>query len=249
MPYPVAAVRGKNFGASVDPYITKVLGIESSNLIGYWTMDEGAGSVANDQSPENNDGTYTGVSLANAASPTGIGLCPLFDGSNDFNDVYSSAFNTDFNGQEFTVSIWAKVSASGVWADATNRYFCYFGVGAQDLIGIRKSTVENRVDFLYTADATAKSRVDTSLAATTAWFHLALTVSKTGDAMKAYINGSQAGATISGLGTFEGNLNSSNTVVGAISTGPASVWDGWEAHVAVWKAALSGPNITSLAAV
>ena len=106
-------------GGFVDPYITKVLGIQSGNLIGYWPMDEKGGSVANDQSPENNDGAYTGVDLANAAGPTGIGLCPWWDGTNDVNDIYSAGFASDWSGNQHTISCWIKVNAAAVWEDST----------------------------------------------------------------------------------------------------------------------------------
>ena len=41
-----------------------------------------------------------------------------------------------------------------------------------------------------------------------------------------YIDGLQSGVTDTGIGTWVGDLSITETVVGAISTGPANVWSG-----------------------
>ena len=233
----------------IDPYVTKVLGIQSGNLIGYWPMDESGGAVANDQSPENNDGAYTGVALANAASPTGVGFSPLWDGSNDYNNIYSAGFAADWSGNQHTISCWIKVSASGVWTDSTQRMILTLYSGATVISQIRKSTADDVVYFSSNAGGTnSQANYDYGTGPTT-WSHVALTRSESGDAVKFYVDGSQVSTTKTGLGVWSGALSSTQTLIGAWNTTPTQVWDGWMAHPAIWKVALGDSDISTLATV
>ncbi|MFV1969356.1 MAG: hypothetical protein ACC628_28375, partial [Pirellulaceae bacterium] len=60
-------------------------------------MWEASGSISDDLSPQGNDGAYTGVTLGQPGIGDGR-TCPLFDGANDYNNIYSAALNTDFDG-------------------------------------------------------------------------------------------------------------------------------------------------------
>jgi len=80
--------KGRPIGGG-STYIDKVLSIQPANLIGYWPMNDASGAVALDYSGQGNNGAYTGVSLANAPGPDGGNSCPLFDGTSDFNNIYS----------------------------------------------------------------------------------------------------------------------------------------------------------------
>lgn len=229
-------------------YIEKVKNIQSADLILYHPMNETEGSIANDHSPENNDGAYTGVTLADALAIDG-NYCPLFDGANDYNNIYSAALNTDFDGDEGTIMIWGKVSGSGVWTDGAYRRLIELGDNGNNKVLITKTDVSNRLLFEHKSGGVSK-QINLSSISPTNWFQVALTWSKTADEVKAYYNGSQTGTTLTGLGTWAGNLGSTTTNIGCRNNSvPDILWNGWETHGVVWKAALSGSKIAELATV
>ena len=225
-------------------YYRKVLRTRGDALIAYWPMWEAGGSIVQDRSPEYNNGTYTGVTLGQAGIGDGR-TCPLFDGSSDYADIYSAGLNGDFNGQLVTIAAWAKLYNAAAWTDGVRREVIYLGVDASNYIEVCKNSTSNNVAFVYYAGGTAKQIGHTT--SDTNWFHLVLTVTRAGDAMKAYVNGSQTGSTQTGLGTWAGSLSSSNTLIGAQNKSPGAVWNGWIAHIALWAATLSDVEIAYLA--
>jgi hypothetical protein len=227
-----------------------VLATQTANLIGFWRLNETSGATAVDSSPEANNGAYTGVDLANAAGPDGV-LVPFFDGTNDYVNLYSAAFNTDFAlaGAEGTLAIWIKVNAAAVWSDATFRNVVYIANGGTITNGVEilKSSAANTV-VVAREGADVREQVSITLSAT-GWTHLALTWSEAADQMIAYLNGSQTGATQTTLGAYTGNLGSTTTNIGAKVTTPTNPWHGWLALPAVWKTPLTPAQILSLATV
>lgn len=211
-------------------------------------MGELSGTVSTDYSPQKNDGAYTGVSLGYRGIGDGR-TCPLFDGANDLNNIYSAALNTDFNGLEGTIAVWAKVSAAGVWADATLRVIMRLRVDASNEVQIRKTATANQLSWLYVAGGTTDSVASTALGAATDWLHLALTWSDSEDSLKAYANGVQVGLTQTTLGDWTGVLSSTTCHIGAASTTPTNVWDGYLAHAALWTTPLTAAQVAALAVV
>jgi hypothetical protein len=228
------------------PYGNKVLSTENANLIGYWPMWEPSGAVAdNYEGTAARDGAYTGVTLAQ----TGIGdgrTCPLFDGTNDFCDIYSVSFRDALNGAAGTAAIWVKAVA-GLWTDGATDMALVMRVDANNRIEL-SNNANNTILWLYRAGGTSESISKAGLS-TTSWVHIAITWDKTANAMKAYWNGIQEGATQTIAGIWAGTLDASRTVVGASSTGPTGPWDGNLAHCAVWTKALSDAQILALATV
>lgn len=228
-------------------YINKVLGIEYSDLILYHPMFEASGSVANDQSQQNNDGAYTGVTLGQAGIGDGQ-TCPLFDGANDYNNLYSVGFRDDFDGGEGTISLWARVSGAGVWTDGASRRTIGLQVDGNNQIAITKLAANNTLRYFYAAGGT-QEQIDKGSVSAAGWMHFALTWSATDDEVKAYYNGVQEGSTKTALGTWVGNLAATTANVGAAATTPTTVWDGRIAHPAVWKKTLTLAQIANLATV
>lgn len=233
-------------GVSGSTYSEKVNGIAPANLIGWWKMAEPSGSVSTDSSSQANNGAYTAVTLGQTGIGDGL-TAASFDGSTSFNNIYSAALNTDFNGQLFTVAGWAKVSAAGVWTDATARTLLRLRVDANNDLNIARTTTDDTLRAIYVAGGTSKN-VSTTLSPT-AWFHWAVTVSLAGDVLKFYINGAQVGSTQTGLGTWAGALTSTVCVIGAVSTVPGSVWSGLSAHVLLYNTVLSDAQVLALATV
>ncbi len=219
-----------------------------ANLLAYWPMAETSGSIALDASGNGRNGAYTGVTLG--AGGIGDGQTSAsFDGTTSFNNIYSTSLNAVFNGQELTLSVWARVSAAGAWTDATARRIFKLRVDGNNYVEMYKSNTNNLLEIDYLAGGTVKAVTSTLLGGVTAWFHMAVTITKSGDALKFYLNGAQIGATQTGLGTYVGVLGSTLCCVGAGGTTPVNVWSGLLAHAAVWNTPLSAAQIAVLATV
>ena len=249
MPYPIAAVRERNFFQAVATltYAEKVLATEPSNLLAYFICGEASGTVMQEEK-NNYDGAYTGVTLGQ----TGIGdgnTCPLFDGANDYGNLYTAGLAGVFNGAEGTMAVWCKMNTAGVWTDSTQRYLYRLAADTSNRADITKQATTNQLRFRYTAGGTEELVTDTSLAGTANWFHLAMTWSVAADQVIAYINGAQVGATQTGLGTWAGALSSTSTVIGALNTTPSAPHYGYLAHVPIWNVALNSTQIADLATV
>lgn len=216
-------------------------------LIGWWPMGELSGTVSADFSREYNNGAYTGVTLGEAGIGDGR-TCPLFDGANDYNNVYSEALNTDFNNAEITLAVWLKVSGAGVWTDGTNRYAVRIAADANNEIGIFRSSANNRIDLFYGAGGTI-DRVNVTDLSSTGWLHFAVTVSVSANELKGYQDGAQVGTTQGTLGTWSGALSSTRCVIGAAITTPTLVWDGTLAHALLYNRVLPAADIAKLALV
>jgi hypothetical protein len=89
--------------------------------VGYWKLDEGFGTVANDASGRANAGTLT--NMASPATPISgwqtedqcvAGKCLAFDGSDDFIDMGNSGNINVASGNQYTLSAWIFRTTSGV---------------------------------------------------------------------------------------------------------------------------------------
>lgn len=233
---------GPNPTATTQPsYLSAVQGVDPTHLVAIWQLSETAGTTAADSSGNAHDGTYSGPTL-NAVTFSDGSPAPSFDGINDYVNIYSSGLASAFNKDEGTVFVWAKTSA---WTDATIRYLTHFSADTSNRVRIFKTATNNQLNFSYLAGGTTKQVLDASLSGTSAWFSAAETWSKAADQFKAYLNGTQAGTTQTGLGTWTGSLSSTATLIGANNTG-AAFFSGKLAYVVLFNSAQSSGNITTL---
>lgn len=223
-------------------YIEKVL---SYGPIAYWPLNETSGVTAACQVNAAQNGTYTGVTLGQAGIGDGQ-TCPLFDGANDYADIQSATLASVFNGGEGSIVIWVKVSGAGVWTDGTTRFIMRIQPDPDNRVQMFRNAANNTLAWLYRSGGTITQVKNAGYSAVN-WFHLALTWAAVADEVKAYYNGTQAGATVNGLGVWAGVPSLS--VIGAATIPPINVWDGYLAHAAVWNRALTPAEIADLAVV
>lgn len=246
--------RWRMAGLGMNPpselYIDKVLGIQSASLIGYWPLNETSGTSAdNAEGTAARDGTYTGVALNSILGPDGVNGAPLFDGANDFVDVYSASLNTAFSAPAAgTLTCWARVFNVGVWTDGTIRRPFHIEIDASNTMQLFRPANNGRFNWLYSGGGTADQVIRQPLSITD-WFHLALTWDTGTDEFISYFQGVQNGAIQSGIGTLVGNLSLTGTLIGALDTGPNNVWNGYLAHAAIWTIALTPAEVLDLATV
>lgn len=230
-------------GAGRDPSMAYTGKVKALSPIAYWPLAEASGSTALDASGNGRDGAYTGVTLG--ASGIGDGRSAAsFDGSTSRANVFSASLAAAFSGAAGTVCGWARMSGSGVWSDATNRYLFELNVNAQNRVSILRSTTNGVVTLAYRGGNVLK-QLNTAAQSSLAFLHYALTWDTVADQVKAYLNGAQIGATQTTLTPFTGTP--AVAVIGAQTAVPAAVWSGTIAHVALWNTALSGAQIASLA--
>jgi hypothetical protein len=207
-------------------YLQKLKSLFGSSIVALWPQFEPVGStVSQDIGGRNHPGAYTAVTLGQPGIGDG-NTAASFDGTTSFNNVYSVGLNTDFNGQEFTAIAWIKVSAAGVWTDATLRDLVRLRVDANNDFLIQKPAANNTIQWFYTAGGTVKLSSSNTFSGLTNFLCLCATVSKTNDAFKFYSQGIQLGSALTGLGSWTGSLTSNVCVFGAGSTVPAQVWSG-----------------------
>jgi len=247
MTFPVIfKTRLKSAGLS---YSDKVLATETANLIAYWRLQEASGSTAdNYEGTAARDGEYTGVTLGQTGIGDGL-TCPYFDGANDYVDHYSTSLRDALDVDAGTLAIWAKVSGAGIWTDDAFHWITSLRVDTNNYVQIlkRNAAGNNELKAAYKAGGTEDG---ISLATTpTDWFHIAITWDTTADEVKVYYAGSQQGATQTGLGTWNGDIDEDWSNIGCLEETPSNVWDGYLAHCAVWTKALTAAQISSLASL
>ena len=216
--------------------------------IAYWIQGEAAGLVAVDQviSP-GQDGTYTGVTLGQPGIGDG-NTSPLFDGANDYNDVFTATLRGRFDGSEGTFVVWARVLNAGVWTDGQFRRMISFHVDASNSITIYKSGGVNTMTFFYEG-----SNINELIAigglTSIGWLCFGCTWSFSAGVdgeFRAYINGAQIGLTQTALGAWVGLLQAATTQVGSLDQVPIQVWHGYLAHVGVWDRPLTPVEMLEL---
>ena len=231
-------------------YSGKVLGTAAANLIGYWPMWETAGAVADNlEGTAARDGAYTGVTLANSTGPDGQPV-GLWDGVNDYCNIYSTSLRDVFNGDEGTMSIWVKARNAAVWDDsAFRRFFMLKADANNEYMFLKHGNVTPGSQIYNSMRAGANTELVLHPTASTAWFNMISTWSKSGNAVKLFIDGVQSGSTQSGLESWAGNLASETVVIGASNNSASDPWNGWLAHAAIWTTPLSDGQVLSVATV
>ena len=233
---------------SSKSYTKKILtpnadvGYDPSSLILYHPMNESAGGVAIDHSPEGNDGAYTGVTLGQPGIGDGL-TCPFFDGVNDYNDFYSLGLNADFDGDEGTILQWVMFNAVGDWTDGNQHYFTTI-TGTGEQIFLSKSAANTLRWYRRAGGVT--DLITIGGYADVDWMPLAVTWSVLADQLIAYKDGAQAGAIQVGLGAWATALGINGCVIGAINNTPTNPHIGLEAHTALYTAPLTPAVIAYL---
>lgn len=220
--------------------------VKNLSPIAYWPLDENIGSIANDASGNNRNGIYSGVTLNQAGigdGRTGV----IFDGINDFIDIYSNGLNSAFNGAEGTIMLWIRVSNSSVWNDSSQRYLIRMFMNSTNEIRILKTANNNQIATERKGSGIAKTALITI--SSTNWIQIVLTWSITENKQCTFVNGLQVGSTLTDLPAITGILTNTGTIIGSLSTSPSLVWFGSIAHVAIWSYALNPTTIANLGVV
>jgi hypothetical protein len=209
----------------------KILSASDNGLVGYWSFDEGLGTIAGDMSGRGNNGTASG-------SPTWVngkkGKALSFNGSNDVQ--ISGLLGQSEN---ITLSAWANLSQ----ADTEGSEVISLG----DSVGLRLDhNIRGAMGFFYGGAGPGWVNTNTeAFYAGTGWHHYIYTVDNNNNRQMFYIDGTLATSTVStdainytlGTDTFigkHGNGESLNDFGGQID------------DVRVYNRALSATEVASL---
>lgn len=232
--------RGKEHYGAQEIYLYKPVYEEyvvSLEPLAYWKLDEQTGTIAEDSSGNNNDGTYEGGPILWNDEPTIPGDRAVdLDG---VDDLISTSFDPFVNGGDLTISGWAYRDAS---AD-------------QDVLIASDATTENPVIALQTGGDDVFFDTDESAAGTTGdwaaawpgnaqWVHWALTFDEAADTAELFIDGASISVDSSVAGTF--NASSGNLQIGAKNATPTGFFNGMMAQIAVFDRILTDDEIGKL---
>jgi hypothetical protein len=148
-------------------------------LVGLWKLNETSGTLANDSSLRDNDGTYTNSpTLAQAGPYPGAGqYAPQFDGTNDHvatGDIYPEL------GEGFSIAVWAQPTSTGSWAR-----FVDFGNGSSvdNVFFGRSSTTTDLIIRLHDGSLGTGSITATGAIENNIWHHYVATCDNAGNAV------------------------------------------------------------------
>lgn len=211
--------------------------------IAYWKLDETSGTTAINYGSLGAaaNGTYSGVTLNQIDAPGGT-RAGLWDGVNDYTNIYSAALSAAFSGQIGTVLLFVKPYNVGVLTDGAERRLIEIYASASGRMLLRKLTTNNTLQYLRIS-ASTKS-VTKSDYASTDWALMASTYSTASDELKAYYNNSQEGATQSSIGAFGGSTT--HAVIGSNYLAASERWYGYICHVVLFTSVLSLANIQAI---
>jgi len=156
------------------------------------------------------------------------------DGSNDH--VTAHGAGNDISVTTGTISIWVKLDT--ISANAVP-FKC--SVDSNNQIGFTYLNSTTKLRFLYKAGGSTK-KIDHSVSFEgTGWKHIAVTWDTSADQLKAYIDGSQVGSTVTGLGSWSGTIDT-------VTMGKNSVADNayWKGHLDQASVFTSVINIATL---
>lgn len=205
------------------------------NLIGYWPGEELTGSTLIDASENGKTGAYFGSPAVTLGQP-GIG------------DGKPSVYYPGSGGAAFTASL-AAVITPGLFsvfqwvyldpsclADNLYHYSLFHQVDANNRMSLYKANTTNRNSLRgsYTAGGVACVTGFYDYDSIARWLLVMLTINKSDDRMRWFVDGIQQGADVKGLGTYVGAPT--NLYIG---TAAGSNWKGWIAKTGVTNAEIS----------
>jgi len=232
-------------GGGAVPYASRVAAL---GWVALWSLGDASGPTAADASGNGRTGTYSNVTLGASGPAVPTTAATFVPASSSLVNVYSASLAGAFNGAEGTAACWFRVSAAGVWTDATIRRFLTLQVDGSNRVLLQRTAGDNQYQASYVAGGTTKS-VTVTGAGSTGWLHLAITWNKAADRVRVYANGAQSGATQTGLGTWAGSLASNVCAIGSSGTTPGSLWSGDLAWVGVAAREFTAAEVLSLATV
>ncbi len=204
---------------------------QGESLVGWWTFDEGSGTIANDASGNGNTGNASGTAVVSGK----LNNARSFNGAGDYVDAGNNA-KVNFGTGNFSVLAWIKPNGSqnsvGAIVDK------YSGPGFF-------VSLNGFVPRIFIQDVPSYIWVDagTTQAANGAWSHFAATFNRA-SYVTAYLNGASTGQV--NISSKSGTVNNGRNLF----IGHESVDNGWFNgqidEVMIYNRALSAAEIAAI---
>lgn len=209
-------------------------------LIGYWTMDEGTGTVAYDYSGGNATGSWNGGQVGTNGYYTTVAKVGAYSGAFDGTSTYASvpSISGQHYGNNFTLTAWVKTGSASI----------------QDIATINRTVHNNEFIFLMNPNgtltfwdysggygfATSNTSLVTYPVNNNSWHFVAFV--RTGTTGQYYVDGNPAGtATAAQYNTF--SLTTFNISHVGDSDG---TWNGLIDDVRMYSRSLSAAEIVAM---
>lgn len=225
-------------------YAKKVL---ATGPIAYWPLDESAGTVARCLVNTAQNGTYTGVTLADDSTNGVTGApAPFFDGANDYVDVRTATLEAAWNagGAQWTIMSWFRVANAGVWTDGADRKMYTFRDSAADMVTLSKAMAANARIAVWTGGGVTEN--NSIIASPVTWVCDVVVRDQAADEVRYYTGGGWV-ATDATIGIWASAGAWTHMYLGAFDATPNQPYHGWLQHVALWNRALTPGEIAALA--
>ena len=208
--------------------ITISSNIFENGLIGYWTLDEGAGQTAQDASGNGHQGTISGATWTMGKVRGALD----FDGSNDYVNVGALPFNSF---SSFTHSAWFKANTLNEYRRIISTQYS----GGDDI----RLWVDGRTLY-YSLDDGTVSQVTTSFSDSSSWHHVAGTFD--GSKIRLYLDGIEVGTPANDTFNFAGT-NGTTYIGKQVGSSDSSIhFAGLIDDVRIYNRALSDAEIQTL---
>ena len=209
----------------------------SSNLIGWYRMEEGTGTTVADSSTNSNTGTLTNGPTFSTDVPFINKYSLLFDGTNSYLDIGSlSALSS---ASSFSVSFWFKNNGN-----SSGNIFGGWGSSAHNNIGCNPNYSANTFYFVVRSGSAAGALAVSSLstyALSNTWNHFVCTFD--GGDRVIYINGTQRASDTGVAPSTTSSSAGDNVAIGLRETYYAK---GRIDEVALYSSALSQSEVTAI---
>jgi len=210
-----------------------------SYAAGIWSFDEGTGTLANDISGWNNNGTLVNAPTWRCATtdsdytPSGQGCSLEFNGSTQYVNA-GNMVSLDIADLKITIETWVKTTATAPDTDVGMRVFTtYRGSNSS------RFSLGMRADRVFSYASPAGSFSGTSVINDGKWHHIVTTYD--GATQKLYVDGSQEN---SRNFTLSGEFYSQNDTIGAFHP-TDGFWGGLIDEVRIYNTSLTSAQIQS----
>ena len=227
------------------PYRDQVIGLFGTSLLAYWPLDETSGTAAINYGTlgAGANGTYGAAAaaptLASLAFPFG-GQCPLFDGG-DYVNVATATLSSGFSKLEGSLLAWFYVRNGKGFG--TVMRLAGDNPSAIKLSEPNNTTGNSVVDY-NNATGVTLSRNYASTPGN--WYLAAINWTKTGNAVTAWMNAVQLGATVAMTSDWTTNIYNPRCVIGAEDATASNAFDGYVAHVCLLNRPATEAGMTAM---
>jgi hypothetical protein len=233
-------------------YSAKVRSLYPSDLIGYWALADLSGTTADDESAQNNNGTYALAGVTLGAVGMGDGrTAALFSGADTHVKIGSAAFGADWNGDKGRAIAWAKADNAARWTDGLVGWWFHIRSTADANYNVVMGKVSNNTLQWRRRSGGAITSVSKAVGSPTDWLFMGMTWDLAVPEIRAYDLTGLVGAANSGFTTWPQGTNvpdSPNITLLFAGSLTLQEWFGSGAQVACWaNRVLSAAEIASLA--